>query len=153
MKTPISEKRLSANRANAVRSTGPRTDEGKARSAQNARKHGFTASNFSVLRLEDPGELDALRAEAIHVYRPLNAEELFRSALRVWTAAGYRAGVAALEQQLARVAARAGRYDDALRLYEHSRAEFRAVGDRTSVVETDIASAPNSGRSIGPNAG
>ena len=65
------------------------------------------------------------------------AEELFRSALRVWTAAGYRAGVAALEQQLARVAARAGRYDDALRLYEHSRAEFRAVGDRTSVVEVD----------------
>jgi hypothetical protein len=77
MKTPISQKRLAANRANAVRSTGPRTPEGKTRSAQNARKHGFTASSFAVLRIEDVHELATLRAEAIHVYRPVNSEELF----------------------------------------------------------------------------
>lgn len=36
---PISPARLQANRRNARKSTGPRTPEGKARSAQNARKH------------------------------------------------------------------------------------------------------------------
>jgi hypothetical protein len=75
MKT--SAKRRQANRANAARSTGPRTAKGKARSAQNARTHGFTASSFAVLRIEDVHELSTLRAEAIHVYGPVNSEELF----------------------------------------------------------------------------
>jgi len=77
MTTPISQKRLAANRANAVRSTGPRSEDGKARSAKNSLKHGFTAASFAVLRMEDVRELETLRAEAIHVYRPVNSEELF----------------------------------------------------------------------------
>jgi len=52
-KPSVSEIQLAANRANAAHSTGPRTPSGKARSAQNARKHGFTASTFAVVRLED----------------------------------------------------------------------------------------------------
>ncbi len=40
----VSEKRLAANRRNALRSTGPRTSEGKARSRLNAIKHGLSAS-------------------------------------------------------------------------------------------------------------
>jgi hypothetical protein len=38
MSKPVSDKQLAANRANAAQSTGPRSHEGKARSAQNARK-------------------------------------------------------------------------------------------------------------------
>ena len=40
--------RRAANSANAQKSTGPRTDEGKAKSSQNARKHGLTSAKPSV---------------------------------------------------------------------------------------------------------
>jgi hypothetical protein len=76
-KKPLSQTRLAANRANASRSTGPRTPQGKARSAQNARKHGFTASTFAVVRLEDLHEVAHLRADLIAVYQPVNSQELF----------------------------------------------------------------------------
>ncbi|RUL82215.1 hypothetical protein [Tautonia sociabilis] len=39
----ISQKRIEANRRNAQRSTGPRTDEGKARSRANGLRHGMAA--------------------------------------------------------------------------------------------------------------
>ena len=47
----VSEARLAANRANAQKSTGPKSAEGKARASLNALKHGFT----SVAKLL-PGE-------------------------------------------------------------------------------------------------
>ncbi|HJT89828.1 MAG TPA: hypothetical protein VJ732_18285, partial [Bryobacteraceae bacterium] len=74
---PLSEKQLAANRANAAKSTGPRTPEGKARSAQNARKHGFTASSFAVVRLEELDEIARLKADLVAVYEPVNSQELF----------------------------------------------------------------------------
>ena len=40
MNKPISDAQMAANRANAQKSTGPRTEEGKAISSQNALKHG-----------------------------------------------------------------------------------------------------------------
>ena len=45
---------MAANAANAQHSTGPRTAEGKARSAQNSRKHGLTADHLVI----GPGEQD-----------------------------------------------------------------------------------------------
>ena len=40
---PISPEQLAANRANAQKSTGPRTPEGKSKSRLNAFRHGITA--------------------------------------------------------------------------------------------------------------
>ena len=73
----VSEKQLAANRANAQKSTGPRSPEGKARSAKNALTHGLRAETYSILRLEDHGELDGLQSAAFEVYRPVNRQEVF----------------------------------------------------------------------------
>jgi hypothetical protein len=50
---------LTANQANAHHSTGPRTDEGKARVSQNALRHGLTARHL-VIRDDEHEEFDAL---------------------------------------------------------------------------------------------
>ena len=75
--TPISARKLASNRANAARSTGPRTPEGKARSACNATKHGFTSSSFAVVRLEDLDEVARLKDDLLAVYQPENPQEVF----------------------------------------------------------------------------
>jgi hypothetical protein len=73
----VSEKQLAANRANAALSTGPRSPEGKARAAQNSRKHAFTATTFPVVCLEEIDEVTHLREEAIATYQPINSREFF----------------------------------------------------------------------------
>jgi hypothetical protein len=50
---PPSQARLTANRANAQKSTGPKSPEGKARSSMNAWKHGITARSAALTRESD----------------------------------------------------------------------------------------------------
>jgi hypothetical protein len=60
MRRPISERKLQANRANAKRSTGPRTEAGKAASRKNALKHGILSRSIDLLPAID---LDSLMLE------------------------------------------------------------------------------------------
>jgi hypothetical protein len=56
---PASEAQIRANQANAARSTGPKTEEGKARSRANSLKHGLTGEGI-VLPEEDAAEVERL---------------------------------------------------------------------------------------------
>ena len=58
----ISASKLIANRVNALKSTGPRSVEGKLASSINARRHGLAASHTNELAA-DP-RLDSLAGEA-----------------------------------------------------------------------------------------
>ena len=96
---PVSPERLAANRENATHSTGPRTPEGKARAAQNARKHGFTASDFAIVRIEDLDAIANLTADLVAFYQPVNSQELF-AVERISLAQQSLLRVAALESGL-----------------------------------------------------
>jgi len=70
-----SDAKIAANRANAKKSTGPRTAAGKAASSRNNTRHGLTAKLF-LLDTEDPAQYEALRSDLIDSYRPANGAEL-----------------------------------------------------------------------------
>jgi hypothetical protein len=69
-----SDKQLHANRANATKSPGPRSQAGKARSRLNSRKHGLTAKMLIIVG-EDADDFDQLRAELMDEHDPQSALE------------------------------------------------------------------------------
>ena len=73
MATPA---QITANRANAQKSTGPRSPEGKSASRFNALKHGIDAASI-VIPGEDPADYDALTANYQRSYRPETPSENF----------------------------------------------------------------------------
>ena len=70
---PISNARAEASRRNGAKSRGPKTLEGKARSAQNALKHGMRAQKYLVLPDEDAAEFEALEAALVEELAPVGA--------------------------------------------------------------------------------
>lgn len=69
-----SERQIEANSRNAQFSTGPRTPNGKSRSARNALRHGLTAKQV-VLFDENPKDFDAFRADLLNELNPDGALE------------------------------------------------------------------------------
>ena len=65
---------IRANRANALRSSGPRTEAGREIAKMNALKHGLAAKEL-VIQQEDPAALDALRADLIAEHQPVGQTE------------------------------------------------------------------------------
>jgi len=67
-------KQIGANRLNALRSTGPRTDEGKQRSRCNAVRHGLTAETV-IAELEDREDYEAFETAVTSCYEAESAVE------------------------------------------------------------------------------
>ena len=77
--------RLAANRANAQKSTGPRTEAGKARSRANAWKHGLTGAGIA-LPGEDAAAIEATFLQAQEEFAPttLAGMRLVRDVAALW---------------------------------------------------------------------
>jgi hypothetical protein len=74
-KNPISERQLSANRANALRSTGPKSGRGKSAVSLNAVRHGLTGQ-VAVLPTEDRAAHESFSQAIIGDFAPASATEL-----------------------------------------------------------------------------
>ena len=70
----MSYRRDATNRGNSLRSTGPRSQEGKARSSQNSLRYGFLSSEL-LLPEEDPKALSKLRERIRDNFKPVGPVE------------------------------------------------------------------------------
>ena len=84
-KPKSSPARLAANRANARKSTGPRTEAGKARSRANAVKHGLTGAGIT-LPGEDAAAIEVMFLQAQEEFAPatLAGMRLVRDVAALW---------------------------------------------------------------------
>jgi len=81
-----SKQRLTTNRTNAIKSTGPTSETGKAVASQNAQRHGVFSSRL-FLEDEDPAVFEALLMELQATLVPVGAIELAlveRIAIAMW---------------------------------------------------------------------
>ena len=112
-----SSAKIRANRQNAKRSTGPRTDTGKAIVARNACRHGLSGA-FTILAHEDRAEFQSLLDQYRSEFKPQSVDEEFlieTMAQSRWTLARARrieahlldqqAGAAPADDPNARIAA------------------------------------------------
>ena len=79
-------KQIEANRRNALRSTGPRTEQGKQRASQNAVRHGLTAETV-IVPLEDAADYQAFEQAVTADYDAETAVErelVLRLASLLW---------------------------------------------------------------------
>lgn len=78
--------RVTANRANARLSTGPKSAGGKAVTSKNATRHGLLSGRL-ILDDEDPDEFEALITDLCHSLRPVGIAEatlVERLAVTIW---------------------------------------------------------------------
>ncbi len=83
----VSKARAEASRCNGAKSRGPRTEQGKARSAQNALRHGMRAETHLVLPEEDAAEFAVLEAALLDELAPVGALQTVlarRVAIAAW---------------------------------------------------------------------
>jgi hypothetical protein len=71
MSKKISQKQIDANQRNAQKSTGPRTNEGKAKSAMNSIKYGIYSEKY-LIKDESPIEFQNYRKKMLKCLNPTN---------------------------------------------------------------------------------
>ena len=71
MSKKVSQKQIDANRRNAQKSTGPKTKEGKAKSAMNSIKYGIYSDKY-LIKDESPVEFQNYRKKMLKCLNPTN---------------------------------------------------------------------------------
>jgi hypothetical protein len=100
-------KQIEANRRNALKSTGPRTGDGKQRASRNAVRHGLTAETVVEL-LEDPEDYKAFEQAVAADYDAESAVErelILRLASLLWRlrrATSIETGLLSIEDEIVR---------------------------------------------------
>ena len=98
-------RQIESNRRNAQKSTGPKTDDGKARASRNAIRHGLTAETVIKL-LEDPDDYRAFEQAVTADYDAETAVErelVLRLASLLWRlrrATAIETGLLQIQHQL-----------------------------------------------------
>ena len=119
----ISNKQLAANRLNAQKSTGPRTDEGKAIAKMNALRHGLLAQDV-VLPGENESAFDELYENLREEFLPIGelefclVERIATSCWRLRRIGKVEAGI--FEMQRSEADLQRAKSAEALRLDTHS---------------------------------
>jgi hypothetical protein len=150
--------RAAASRANGAKSRGPITAEGKARSAQNALKHGLSARRHVLLPDDSRAEFKALEGALLEDLRPegalqtLLAQRLVAAAWRLARADrlefGLLAGGAALEspgRALVRDGRAAGVFATLVRYRGGAQAEFFRTLKALRALQAEAAGAAATG--------
>lgn len=75
----MTEKKAAANRRNALKSTGPKTTEGKKRASMNALKHGLRSASLAIPHLENPEDWETHRALVVRDLAPVGYLETILS--------------------------------------------------------------------------
>jgi hypothetical protein len=128
------EAQIAANRANSGLSTGPRTPEGKSRSAENNLRHGL-ASGRLTLPGESTADFDLLEADLLKHHRPANVTETL---LVQKMAQHYWLTQRAILQQTNAIAESCGEVPKSLAIFiryetTHERAYYKALAVLTSL--------------------
>ncbi len=75
MTKQTSERKIVANRRNALKSTGPKTADGKRTISKNALKHGILSKDIVIDGVESQEEYDSFLAAHIGHYQPVGPVE------------------------------------------------------------------------------
>lgn len=73
-KNHLSNKQIKANRLNALKSTGPKTSDGKRKASINSIKHGFSAKKF-IIEDENHGDFKNYMNDFLEILSPKNILE------------------------------------------------------------------------------
>lgn len=78
-----SARKIEANRLNAKRSTGPKTEAGKAKSSRNARQHGLSRRTMEEGAVSDPLSRSAINGRFEQQQDSFDVDDLVRASLRL----------------------------------------------------------------------
>jgi hypothetical protein len=140
-------KQIEANRRNALKSTGPKTPEGKAAVRMNVLQHGLRARSV-VIPGEDPAELRQLCDDLQNEWRPQSRTEQLlveQMAVAQWKLARLEVGERSIylqtmgaERQLAlldRFSVQRGRLE---RSFSRAMKELRELGEKRPAVSRQV---------------